>query len=187
MKSGEPRDPTPKSVHPVTAAVPPFTAGELRVRAAYPRDVRVLVDFNRAMARETEGKELDPNVLQAGVQGVFADAARGQYFLAEEGRRAVGSLLVTHEWSDWRNGVFWWIQSVYIEPEFRRQGVFRALYEHVFDSARQSHGVVGLRLYVERDNTSAQAVYEKVGMTASRYSMFEVDFVLESGDRSSRK
>jgi GNAT superfamily N-acetyltransferase len=153
------------------------------VRAAGPADVETLAAFNRAMAAETEGKELDLARLRAGTEAVFADPARGRYVLAEraaEGGRAtpVGCLLLTYEWSDWRNGVFWWIQSVYVDPAARGTGVFRRLYEHVHELARATPGVCGLRLYVERENELAQCVYRAVGMAESPYRLFEVDFVL---------
>lgn len=151
---------------------------QIRVRPAYPRDLTVLVDFQRAMARETEEKDLDPQTLLGGVNGVLEDPTRGSYWVAERKGKIVGSLMITPEWSDWRNGVFWWIQSVYVLPEARAAGVFRALYDHVLDKARTTRGVCGVRLYVERENKRAQKVYDAVGMKESAYRMYEVDFVL---------
>ena len=150
----------------------------VRVRAAYPRDLTAIAEFNRAMARETEARELDPEVLRDGVQAVFDDARLGAYYVAEREGSVIGSLLITPEWSDWRNGVFWWIQSVYVPHAARGAGVFRALYDHVLEKAKVTPGVCGLRLYVERENLHAQKVYVKVGMTESAYRLFEVDFVL---------
>ena len=155
-----------------------MNSATLRVRTASPRDLPALVEFNRALARETENRELDPELLRRGVSAVFEDPARGSYYLAVQGEEPLGGLLLTNEWSDWRNGVFWWIQSVYVVPSARGTGVFRQLYEHVLESARASRGVCGLRLYVEHDNHIAQEVYAALGMTAARYRMFEVDFVL---------
>ncbi len=149
-----------------------------RVRQAYPRDVPVLVEFNRAMALETEGRDLDPERLHLGVSAVLADPARGTYFLALRDEEPVGALLITLEWSDWRNGVFWWIQSVYVVPSARRTGVFRRLYEHVLERARAARDVCGVRLYVDHENRAAQGVYAALGMRAARYRMFELDFVL---------
>src|SRR5688572_31766536 len=103
----------------------------VRIRTAYPRDRPILVEFNRALARETEERELDPERVRAGVDAVFADPSRGTYYVALAGDEVVGGLLVTSEWSDWRNGAFWWIQSVYVLPSARRTGVFRQLYEFV--------------------------------------------------------
>ena len=148
-------------------------ASEITVRSAVPGDAGTLVEFNRAMARETEGKELDPDLLRSGVDVLFAEPHRGAYRVAEIGGRVVGGLLVTYEWSDWRNADFWWIQSVYVRPEHRRHGVFRALYASVAAGAREAEGVCGLRLYVERENEAAQEVYRAVGMKKSVYLLYE--------------
>ncbi len=150
----------------------------LRIRPAYPREIATLVEFNRAMAQETEGRGLDPARLRAGVEAVFAEPARGTYFLALRGDEPLGGLLVTTEWSDWRNGVFWWIQSVYVVPAARRQGVFRQLYRHVLERAQGNPEVCGLRLYVDQQNRAAQEVYRELGMHEARYRFFELDFVL---------
>jgi len=150
----------------------------IRVRPAYPRDLAVLVEFNRALARETEARELDPERVQRGVAAVFEEPSRGTYFLAMDGDEPLGGLLITSEWSDWRNGVFWWIQSVYVVPSARRRGIFRRLYEHVLERARATCEVCGVRLYVDRDNEVAQSVYRSLGMLEARYQLFELDFVL---------
>jgi len=150
----------------------------LRIRPAYPREIPVLVEHNRRMALETEGRELDPERLRPGVEAVFADPARGNYHMALRADVPVGSLLLTSEWSDWRNGVFWWIQSVYVLPDARRQGVFSALYRHVLEKARTDPEVCGVRLYVDHDNVRAQEVYRRLGMREARYRFFELDFVL---------
>lgn len=150
----------------------------LRIRPAYPRELSTLVEFNRAMARETEGKELDPERSHLGVAAVFADPAKGTYHVALRGEELVGALMLTSEWSDWRNGVFWWIQSVYVVPAARQTGVFRALYDHVLERARANPDVCGVRLYVDADNRRAQEVYTRLGMQAAHYRMFELDFVL---------
>lgn len=152
---------------------------EITVRAAAPADAEFLVRGNASMALETEGISLDLDRLRDGVHGVFAKPARGVYYVAEIGGRRAGMMMVTYEWSDWRNGDFWWIQSVYVEKEFRGQGVFTALYRNVERLAQTNSGVVGLRLYVEHENGRAQATYEKVGMSKTVYEMFEVDFVLK--------
>ena len=149
----------------------------LRIRAAYPREIPTLIEFNRAMARETEAKELDPVRSKLGVEAVFADPSKGLYYVALRGEELLGALLLTNEWSDWRNGVFWWIQSVYVVPAARRAGVFRALYQHVLTRARADPDVCGLRLYVEQDNRRAQEAYTKLGMQAAHYRLFELDFV----------
>jgi ribosomal protein S18 acetylase RimI-like enzyme len=144
-----------------------------RVRLATPPDASVIAAFNLAMARETEDRALDPARLTRGVSRVLSDAQRGVYRLAELEGRAVGCLLVTREWSDWRDGWFWWIQSVYVDPAARRRGVYRALHESVLEAARQSGDVVGVRLYVETENAPAQDTYEQLGMRRARYVMYE--------------
>ena len=145
----------------------------MTVRAAVLTDVEFLVDGNARMAMETESLELDRARLRAGVEAVFADAGRGFYLIAEvEGERA-GQMMITYEWSDWRNGVFWWIQSVYTVPELRGRGAFKALYGAVEAMARERGGVCGLRLYVEAHNETAQATYRRCGMSETVYRMFE--------------
>ena len=145
----------------------------LSLRRGVHADAAVIVEFNRAMALESEGKALDPEVVAAGVRAALADPGKGFYFLAEEGADVLGQLMVTAEWSDWRNGWFWWVQSVYVRPGSRRRGVFRALYEQVLGEARAVPGVVGLRLYVERDNRQAQETYLRLGMEQTGYLVFE--------------
>jgi GNAT superfamily N-acetyltransferase len=146
---------------------------QVKIRAALPPDTATLVDFNLRMARETEDKRLDLEVLTSGVNAVLEDPTRGFYLVAEIAGKVVGSLMVTTEWSDWRNGAFWWIQSVYVLPELRKHGVFRALYEEARERAANSAGVCGCRLYVERDNTTAQAVYARRGLIETNYKVFE--------------
>jgi GNAT superfamily N-acetyltransferase len=146
---------------------------DLRVRAARPEDAPLLVDFQLRMARETEELELDRDTLTRGVEAVFADPSRGAYWVAEREDRIVGGLLTTFEWSDWRNGVILWIQSVYVVPEERGRGVYRALYEHIRGRVEADPGLRGLRLYVDRRNAAAQRVYERLGMTREHYDMFE--------------
>src|SRR5262245_8654209 len=145
----------------------------MRIRLAAEQDADALIEFNRAMALETEQKELLPEVISAGVHSMLANPAAGFYLVAEDDRRVVGALMVTKEWSDWRNGSFWWIQSVYVRPEFRRRGVYRHLYAHVQQLAASDPKVCGFRLYVERENTRAQSTYRTLGMTETRYLVFE--------------
>jgi GNAT superfamily N-acetyltransferase len=148
----------------------------ITVRGAGQDDLEFLVRANAAMALETEGKRLDPERLRAGVRAVLdegSDGPRGAYHVACEGERALGALLVTREWSDWRNAWFWWIQSVYVEPPDRRRGVLGALYAAVLSAARARGDVCGLRLYVEAHNGAAQAAYRRLGMTESSYHMME--------------
>lgn len=157
----------------------------LRIRDAVPADRDLIADWMIAMAWETEHKRLDPDTVRAGVAGGLADAARARYFIAMReaevaGNETIavpaGTLMFTHEWSDWRNGDWWWIQSVYVAPEHRRQGVYNALHRHVAALARATPGVVGLRLYVERENISAQQTYRSLDMADSGYLLYQSEF-----------
>ncbi|MES4792835.1 MAG: GNAT family N-acetyltransferase [Chloroflexota bacterium] len=149
----------------------------IRVREARRSDVHFLVECNAAMALETEHKTLDRAVLTRGTRAVFDDPRRGFYLIAEREDESVGCLLITFEWSDWRNGDWWWFQSVYVVPHARRSGVFRALYAEVERRARATPDVIGLRLYVERDNAHAQRTYESLGMVEEAYRMFARGFI----------
>jgi GNAT superfamily N-acetyltransferase len=145
----------------------------LTIRRAGLADAALVTEFNRLLAHESEGKALDAAVLAAGVARGLADPSKSVYFLAEKDGVAVGQMMYTTEWSDWRNGWFWWIQSVYVRPEARRRGVFRALFEHVHQAARADGHVIGLRLYVERENHVAQKTYQNMGMESAGYLVFE--------------
>lgn len=148
----------------------------IRIRNANSGDAATLIDFNAAMALETEGKRLSIDTLSAGVRAVLSNAEHGFYLVAEIEGRIAGSLMITTEWSDWRNGDFWWIQSVYVKPEFRRRGVYRALHEKVTALAKCSPGVCGCRLYVDADNATAMQTYMKLGMHETHYKFFEDEF-----------
>jgi ribosomal protein S18 acetylase RimI-like enzyme len=141
-------------------------------RRGTPADAATLADFNARMALETEGLTLRPDVIGPGVVAALADDAKAIYFVAEVDGRVVGQLMVTHEWSDWRNGDIWWVQSVYVHPDHRRRGLFRALYEHARRAAREV-GAVGIRLYVEEGNAAAQSVYHRLGMAMTHYKVME--------------
>ncbi len=145
----------------------------IHYRDARAADAAAIIDFQIAMARETEDFALDRAVCTAGVNAVFADPSLGRYFVAEDGSALVASLMITPEWSDWRNGVVWWIQSVYVVPAARRRGVYAGLYEHVKRNATSDGHVRGIRLYVDRRNTSAQEVYRRLGMNGEHYQVFE--------------
>ena len=142
-------------------------------RVAVAGDAAALAGFNRAMALETEAKTLVEGDLLTAVEAVLQDPRHGFYVVADTGHEVVGALLITYEWSDWRNGRFWWIQSVYVRPEHRRRGIYRVLHEFVRDRARTAGDVVGLRLYVERENAAAQRTYAALGMNETAYRMYE--------------
>ena len=152
----------------------------IKVRRAQPGDLETIVDFNARLAEESEGVELDRDRLRSGVANALSDERRAFYLIAERAGDPVGQLMVTYEWSDWRNGEFWWLQSVFVRPEFRRQGVLKALYGRVLELAHQSN-VCGIRLYVERENVPAKAAYESFGITPTVFEMFEHDFVIQRG------
>jgi len=144
---------------------------DLLIRPATAADEDVIVRFNAALAWESEAKALDEPVLRAGVRAVLADPHKGLYTVAESGGAVVGQLSVTFEYSDWRNGWYWWLQSVYVDAAARRQGVFRALFDHLKATALADPTVIGLRLYMEDDNRAAEATYLGVGMVAEPYRL----------------
>jgi len=148
-------------------------SSSLTIRSATESDAETIARFNRQMAEETEEKPLDLETVRTGVQAVFDDPGRGFYLVAERAGEVVGALLITFEWSDWRNGRFWWIQSVYVQPDARRRGVYTALHRAVRRRARKTENVCGLRLYVERSNATARETYEALGMTETSYRMYE--------------
>lgn len=149
------------------------------IRHATRSDAETIVRYNDALAAETEGVHLDPERLRSGVTGLFDNPSFGFYIVAETDTMVAGQLMITYEWSDWRNGVIWWIQSAYVHPEYRSHGVFRTLYEYILDQARSTGNVRGIRLYVEKGNVSARRVYEKMGMSMTHYDLYETDFVLK--------
>jgi ribosomal protein S18 acetylase RimI-like enzyme len=145
----------------------------IAIRPATPRDIEHVCDFNRLLALETEGKTLDRALLYSGVASVLADASKGLYFLAHENDQILGQVGLTYEWSDWRNGWFWWLQSVYIITQARRRGVCAALIEHIRQTARADSCVIGIRLYVEQANAAAQAFYRAIGLAPTSYQVME--------------
>ncbi len=156
----------------------PSDAEGVTVRAARQSDLETLVRFGAAMADETEGRTLDRDRLRQGTAAVLASSEHGYYLVAETTSRVVAQLLLTYEWSDWRNGVFWWIQSVYVEPSMRGRGVYRTMHEYVLRDARGRADVCGVRLYVAKENGKAQAVYVRLGMGLTAYEVYEQDFIL---------
>ena len=150
------------------------------IRPATPTDLATIVDFNVQIAAETEDTSLDRDVVTRGVEGVLTDAAHGQYYLACTEHAIIGQMMHTREWSDWRNGDVWWIQSVYVRRDHRRRGVFRMLHDHLKTLAELDPHVVGLRLYVDANNRVAQTTYERLGMTPARYRIMEDLFPAKS-------
>ena len=147
---------------------------EFSIRIANHHDAELLAMWAQAMALETEHKQLDAGTVLQGVQTGIADVKRARYFIAMAGEIPAGTLMLTTEWSDWRTGDWWWIQSVYVHPGFRWQGVFQGLYQHIKALAEKAPNVCGLRLYVEHDNKNAQQTYEILGMQDAGYRMMEV-------------
>ena len=144
----------------------------ISIRQATLKDAPIIIDFQQKMAWETENMHLPPETVTKGVNGVFEEPSRGEYFVAESDGKVVASLLITHEWSDWRNSDVWWFQSVYVIPEYRRQGIFRKMYIHI-RSLVEEQGIAGLRLYVETKNKRAQKTYEAMGMSSEHYVFYE--------------
>lgn len=144
------------------------------IRQAQLGDVAAVARFNRAMAFETEGKRLSKASTENGTRSLIASPTYGFYLVALEAGRVVGQLCITYEWSDWHNGVYWWIQSVYVDPRYRRQGVFRALFQEVRRQKQATPGTASLRLYADATNRKAQGVYRKLGMQKTAYEVFEL-------------
>lgn len=150
--------------------------GRITIRPACREDAASICDHNRATAEETEGRVLDFSTAWEGVHAIFDDPSKGFYLVAEAGGRIVGQCMVTYEWSDWRCGNFWWIQSVYVIPGLRRKGIFTRIFREVSEMAKREPATVGLRLYVERDNAAALKAYSWLGMQATRYLLLEQEF-----------
>lgn len=149
---------------------------DLTIRDAAAGDAEIIADFNSRLASETEGMRLSPEVINRGVETLLADQSKGRYWVAQADSRVVGQIMVTYEWSDWRNGRFWWIQSVYVAAHARRQGVYSALHAAVIDRARADPQACGIRLYVEQDNVGAQRTYRALGMVETHYRLYEEEF-----------
>ena len=152
-----------------------MNAVNIRIRKADRKDREALATFQQHLASETESKTLDRDIVLKGVDAIFDSDRKGFYIVAEIEDAVVGSLLITYEWSDWRNAEFWWIQSVYVDAKLRRKGVYKAMYNHVQTISKSDPNICGIRLYVERDNHIAQIVYTDLGMSKSRYDLFEID------------
>jgi len=161
---------------------------QIKIREAGLSDTGIIAEFSLRLAWETEQRRLDPDLLQAGVAALLHDDAKGKYFLAESGvggqLAIAGQLSITYEWSDWRNGNFWWIQSVYVDKAFRGQGVFSSLFRHVQSLAKVTKEVCGLRLYMEANNETARRAYHRLGFQQTHYQMFEIEFAIHEPAKS---
>jgi GNAT superfamily N-acetyltransferase len=154
----------------------------IHIRRAGPDDTRTITAFNTAMALETEDRRLNELTVRDGIRALLSQPEYGFYIIAErvhmDEMESIGQLMITYEWSDWRNGLFWWVQSVYVVPDHRQRGVYRAMYRHVIAEAKNNPHICGIRLYVARDNHRAHTAYRRVGLVPSPYDMYEHDFVL---------
>ena len=151
---------------------------DINIREARADDIDALVAFQQEMAKETEGKDLNADLLRRGVQAVFLSPDKGYYTVAQYQGKVVAGLLITYEWSDWRHAIFLWIQSVYVNRQYRRQGIYKALHNYLYRIASERKDICGIRLYVDHENTVAQQTYASLGMTKTHYDMYEIDFVL---------
>lgn len=145
----------------------------IEIRQAASTDVDTIARYNVALCRETEGRELDPATVTNGVKRFVSECHRGRYFVAVINGEVVGQTAYTFEWSDWRNGEIWWIQSVYVHPDFRSQGVFRTLFMHIKELAEADADCCGIRLYMEQENKTARESYRRLGFSETGYVVFE--------------
>jgi ribosomal protein S18 acetylase RimI-like enzyme len=146
----------------------------MQIRDAAPTDAGTIADFNNRLAEETEALTLALDLIGPGVAALLADPSKGRYWVAESGDQIIGQIGISFEWSDWRNGMLWWIQSVYVHKDYRRQGVYSSLYRHVESLARNDPDVIGVRLYVDKDNERAQETYAKLGMKKTNYQIMQI-------------
>ena len=145
----------------------------ISIRKATINDISVLIDFQQRLADESEGIKLHAAVLRQGMLAMFEDVSKGQYFIAEEDSEIVGCHMITYEWSDWRNGMVWWLQSVYVKESHRKKGIFKKMFENLIGTMNNDPFIIGLRLYVDKTNTRAQKVYASMGMNGEHYTVFE--------------
>lgn len=148
----------------------------MSIRRANIQDLETIVKFNYNLAKETEDKELEIDILTKGVESILLDETKGKYYVYTVEDKVVGQIMHTYEWSDWRNGTFLWIQSVYVDMEHRKNGIFKALYNHIKEIAQKDNNIVGLRLYVEKENKAAKNTYKALGMDECEYHMYEYEY-----------
>lgn len=149
--------------------------GSIKIRKAKIEDLETIVKFNYNLAKETEDKELDLEILTKGVRAILNDSTKGQYYVYVIDNKVIGQIMHTYEWSDWRNGMFLWVQSVYVDAEYRRKGIFKELYNYVKNICDEDDGITGIRLYVEKENFNAKATYKSLGMEECNYHMYEYE------------
>ena len=147
----------------------------IKIRKAIIEDLETIVKFNYNLAKQTEDKELDLEILTKGVRAMLRDTSKGQYYVYEIDGKVVGQIMNTYEWSDWRNGTFLWVQSVYVDEEYRRKGIFKELYNYIKKICDNDEDIVGIRLYVEKENLNAKATYKSLGMDECNYHMYEYE------------
>ena len=147
----------------------------MKIRKADENDFEIIAEYNYYLAYETEDKKLDKDILIKGVKRILSDETKGIYHVCEVDGKVVGQIMYTYEWSDWRNGTFIWVQSVYVHKDYRGKGIFKALYNKVKEICDSSNEYVGVRLYVERENYNAQKTYQKIGMSECNYYMYEYE------------
>jgi ribosomal protein S18 acetylase RimI-like enzyme len=145
----------------------------ISIRKSTVKDIPILAEFQQLLAAETENVKLDAAIVQKGLQALFDDPSKGVYYIAESEKEIIGCHLITYEWSDWKNGMVWWLQSVYVKAAYRKRGVFRFMYDNLVTQIRQEKGIIGLRLYVDKSNVKAQEVYRSIGMNGDHYTVFE--------------
>jgi GNAT superfamily N-acetyltransferase len=145
----------------------------ISIRKSSLKDIDVLVDFQMRLAAETESITLDPQIVKQGLEELFEEPSRGLYYVAESDGAVVGCHLITYEWSEWRNGNVWWLQSVYVRKDFRGKGVFKSMYDNLLRMIDQDPKILGLRLYVDKTNVTAQKVYSSLGMNGEHYTVYE--------------
>lgn len=147
----------------------------IKIRKAKIEDLETIVKFNYNLAKETEDKKLDLEILTKGVEAILSDSAKGQYYVYVIDGKVVGQIMHTYEWSDWRNGMFLWVQSVYVDADYRKKGIYKKLYNQVKNICDNNEGITGIRLYVEKENLNAKATYKSLGMYECNYHMYEYE------------
>lgn len=146
-----------------------------KIRKAEIRDLETVVKFNYNLAKETEDKELDLGILSKGVKSILTDSSKGQYYVYEVDNKVVGQIMYTYEWSDWRNGTFLWVQSVYVDADYRKKGIYKKLYHNIKNICDNDENIAGIRLYVEKENVNAKSTYKSLGMCECNYHMYEYE------------